>query len=364
MEREKRKGVFSTLGEIFSPLIPAFLAAGMCTGIASLISGFSTNAVVLLIAKVLQLVSAAFTAYISAWIGVSAARIFGATPILGGLLGMASLLGGIGDIAEIVHLEGFLHPGSGGAIAVVAGVFLLSRIEKFLAARMPGWVNQVFSPFISVLAVLVPYVFIVMPLLGVVTEAVSSGILFLCSNDNLAVKIITGYICAAIFLPGQLLGLQPVFQSIYIIQMETIGVISIAPILTMAGAAQVGAAFSVMLKSRSVNNKKLCGVCAGGILPGMLGIGNALLYGMSVPYPKVLLTTCIGAGFAGSFIAIAQVYATGYGSSGLLAIPLMTAGAGSPVWNMAMYTTGLAIGFVAGFILTTLIVNKNLFKEG
>ena len=359
----RQKGFFATLGEIFSPLIPAFLAAGLCTGVASLLSGHMDKTFIALTVNVLRLVSLGFTAYISAWIGVSAARVFGATPVLGGIIGMVSLLSNIGTIAEMTHMEGFLHQGSGGAIAVIAGVFLLSRVEMLFQKKLPPWFNQVFSPFVSVLISIVPYVFIIMPIMGIVTEAVSDAVLFLCSNDLMIVKILTGFICAALFLPAQLLGLQPVFQSIYIIQIETIGVISIAPILTMAGAAQVGVAFSVLLKARSVDNKRLCGVCAGGILPGMLGIGNALLYGMSVPYPKALLSTCIGAGFGGAFIAIVQVFATGYGSSGLLAIPLMTAGQGTPVQNMIRFTAGLAISFVAGFLLSSFIVNKNQFRE-
>ncbi len=363
MKKGKGKGFFSTLGEIFSPMIPAFLAAGMCTGFSSLLITYSHASFLLLVARILRLVSLAFTTYLSAWIGVSAARRFGATPILGGVLGMVSLLGEVGELAEQVGIEAFLHQGSGGAIAVIGGVFLLSRIEKLFKEKLPLWFNMVFAPFVSIILALVPYLFIIMPAMGLVTGSVSDGIMFLCSNDNLVVRIITGYVCAALFLPAQLIGLQPVFHSLYIIQMESAGIISIVPILAMAGAAQVGVALCMFLKARSVGNDRLCGVCAGGMLPGVLGIGNALLYGMSVPYPKALLSTCIGAGFAGSFIAIMQVYATGYGSSGLLAIPLMTAGAGSPVQNMVRYAIGLSISFVAGFVFAAMIVKKESLEE-
>ena len=360
---KRGKGFFSVLGEIFSPLIPAFLASGMCAGFASILSGVSGNSAVHVTVLVLRLVSLSFTAYLSAWIGIMAAKRFGATMILGGLLGMASMLSSIEDIANAVGLEQILHQGSGGAIAVVGGVWLLSRIEGFLRKRTPAWFNQVFSPFVALVLCLVPYVFIVMPLIGFITEALSRFLMFISMNERVWVRIVSGFICASLFLPAQMLGLQPVFQSLYILQIESTGVISIAPILAMAGAAQVGVAISVLLKSRAVCNHRLSGICAGGILPGVLGIGNALLSGMSVPYPRALLATCLGAGVGGSFMAIMRVSATGLGSSGILAIPLMTAGAGNPAQNMFRYTTGLAISLLVGFLFAMVIVQKNNIKE-
>ena len=62
-------------------------------------------------------------------------------------------------------------------------------------------------------------------------------------------------------------------------------------------------------------------------------------------------------------MAIMRVSATGLGSSGILAIPLMTAGAGNPAQNMFRYTTGLAISLLVGFLFAMVIVQKNNIKE-
>ena len=35
---------------------------------------------------------------------------------------------------------------------------------------------------------------------------------------------------------------------------------------------------------------------------------------MGVPFPKTFLTTCLGAGFGGAYIAMAKVTATGWGA--------------------------------------------------
>ena len=65
------------------------------------------------------------------------AERFGATPILGGMLGMMTTLGNIDNIAKVIGLyneaqplNAILRAGRGGVLAVVIGVWFLAKIEK------------------------------------------------------------------------------------------------------------------------------------------------------------------------------------------------------------------------------------------
>ena len=360
---------FKKLGEIFIPLLPGFVVAGLCAGFASLLSQFMPNYGSSLfwsaVHTILSLVNTSFTTYLSAWIGFSAAKCFGCSQICGGMLGMATCLDGINKLSSIVGLyneasplTSMLRTGSGGVMTVIFGVWLLSAVEGFLHKKMNKTLDVVVTPFIAFLVCLLPCIFVFMPIFGFTSNLLCRVLGFLTTNESLAVRLASGYICAALFLPANLFGLQFAFIALYAIQLEATGSITLYPVLAMAGASQVGAGLSVMFKSKRYGNDELRVAAAGGILPGMMGIGSALLYGVTVPHSKVFLTTCLGAGFGGAFIVAAKVGCAGWGPSGLLALPLMTEGAGSPVASMVNYLLGLTIACIAGFLLTSLLVKE------
>ena len=131
LDKERRgKRFFSALGDIFIPLLPGFITAGLCAGVCSLlkelIPDYQSRDVLNTLITMLGMINTAFTFFLSAWVGFSASKRFGGTPILGGILGMATTLEGINVVSEIVGLNstGFLgypvlQTGSGGVMAVI-----------------------------------------------------------------------------------------------------------------------------------------------------------------------------------------------------------------------------------------------------
>ena len=93
------KTMLKTFGEIFVPLIPGVIAAGICSGLATLLAQLVPNYAEIdvwnIVYQLLTLINQAFMTYLTAWAGYRAAERFGATPILGGMLGMITTLGGI-----------------------------------------------------------------------------------------------------------------------------------------------------------------------------------------------------------------------------------------------------------------------------
>ena len=85
-----------------------------------------------------------------------------------------------------------------------------------------------------------------------------------------------------------------------------------------------------------------------GALPaGFLGVGEPLIYGVTLPMGKPFITAGLGAGFGGAFVMLMHVMSIAWGPSGLVAIPLMK----TPIM-MLYYFLGLVIAYIMGFIIT------------
>lgn len=114
---DQEKGIrrfLSFFGQIFAPLIPGIIAAGMCAGFAGLISqvipGYQDNKALSVIYQLLNGVNATLITFLTAWAGYRAAEIFGGTPILGGMLGMFTTLGNVDEISKLLGLYNEMQP--------------------------------------------------------------------------------------------------------------------------------------------------------------------------------------------------------------------------------------------------------------
>ena len=355
----KTNNPFASLGEIFTPLFPGFMTAGLCAGFSALFKQIFPSLSSSVIPFTLDMVNNAFSTYIPVWVGWQAAGRYGAHPVLCALLAMFGLMDEIDILASFLpeELSFLLHSGSGGVLAIIAGAWLLGLLESFFTRKLPESIRSIFAPFFSFIIVLVPYVVIVMPFFGLLSDMICNLISAVIFSDSIVVRLITGYICAALFLPANLFGLNYAFIAIYLVQLEESGSISLYPVLAMAGASQVGMGLAVSMKSGK-KNTNLKTAALSGIVPGLLGVGAPLLYGVSLAHIKLLITSCIGAGFGGAFIVASGVASTGWGPSGLLALPLMSGGSSSPLASMAFYFAGLIVSYIGGFTATMLMVNK------
>ena len=358
----KQHRIFESLEYIFNPLFPGFIAAGLSAGFASLISQFTSAGNQSVIYVFLSLINNAFTVYLPVWIGWQSASRFGASPVLGAMMGTVTILDEIDQIASITGINAYfslLHSGSGGILAVLFGTYLLARLEILLKKYIPAVLSDIFVPLIAFVICLVPYIFFIMPLFGMVSDLLCDLISSLMLNESFSVRLFSGFIAASVFLLLTMMGMNYVLVTLYSIELETLGYISIYPVFAMAGASQVGMGLAVVLLASGAAYNKLRHTAACGIVPGILGIGTPLLYGVSLTHPKLLLCSCLGAGFGGAFIVASGVVSVGWGPSGLLAVPLMSAGRSSALESMLFYVLGLLISFTAGFILTLCFSRRN-----
>ena len=351
------------IGDIFIPLLPGIITAGLCGGVASLISqtvpNYADNNIWAFLYQILTLINSAMMSFLSAWAGYRAAERFGGTPILGGMLGMLSSLDGINRIASImglynsaVPLDSILCSGKGGVLAVIAGALLIAWVEKAIRSVMPESIDVVFTPLLTMFLCVVPYIVFIMPLFGYASEGIVWLFSRACLSENVFVRAISGYFAAAAFLPLVAAGMHHGLVALYSVQLQELGYVTLYPALAMAGAGQVGAALALWKKARKVGNDNLCSVISGALPAGLLGVGEPLIYGVTLPLGKPFLTAGLGAGFGGAFIMVTEVASTTWGPSGLLGAFVMTGGPRGSVQSVLLYLTALVISYIGGYLIT------------
>ena len=362
------------LGGIFVPMIPGFIVSGICGSFAmiiqQLVPGYSDNVVWGCLYNLLFLIQQSLLAYLTAWTGYRAAEQFGATPVLGGMLGMITSMSNINDIATFLGLynadsplSSILMTGKGGVLAVVVGVFLLAKVERLVDNHMPDVLKVIGTPLVTMLICTAFYVLAIMPAAGFVASWLCAGMNAICMSDHVIVRIITGYLGAALFLPLVALGMHHGLVALYAIQLESIGYVTLYPALCMAGAGQVGAAIAIRHKAKKCGNTKVVAIADAGIPAGFLGVGEPLVYSLTLPMGKPFITAGLGAGFGGAFVMFMQVAATAWGPSGLLGLCVMDAGPAGMAASLGSYAIGLAISYVMGFIITNALVKEDEVAE-
>ena len=366
---DRVRDMLKSFGQIFAPLIPGIIAAGLCAGFAALISetvpGYQDKKGWALTYQILTGVNATFITFLTAWAGYRAAEIFDGTPILGGMLGMFTTLGNVDEISKILGLyneaqplNAILRAGRGGVLAAVIGVWMMCRIERFIRKRIKGALDVVFSPLLTILASLAVYVLVLMPCLGLVSTGICRGVEAVAMSTSPVVRMATGFISAMLFLPMVATGMHHGLIALYTVQLETLGYVTLYPALCMAGAGQVGAAIALAIKARKNGDRKLLRVINGALPAGILGVGEPLIYGVTMPLGRPFITAGIGAGFGGAFVMLTRVASTTWGPSGILGVFVMTEGPNGVYSSVGCYLCGLLISCAAAYVITALTVKK------
>ncbi|EOA9719680.1 PTS transporter subunit EIIC [Staphylococcus aureus] len=358
----KLNKVLKSIANIFIPLIPAFIGAGLIGGIAAVLSnlmvaGYISGAWITQLITVFNVIKDGMLAYLAIFTGINAAKEFGATPGLGGVIGGTTLLTGIAgkNILMNVFTGEPLQPGQGGIIGVIFAVWILSIVEKRLHKIVPNAIDIIVTPTIALLIVGLLTIFIFMPLAGFVSDSLVSVVNGIISIGG----VFSGFIIGASFLPLVMLGLHHIFTPIHIEMINQSGATYLLPIAAMAGAGQVGAALALWVRCK--RNTTLRNTLKGALPVGFLGIGEPLIYGVTLPLGRPFLTACIGGGIGGAGGAviggIGHIGAKAIGPSGVSLLPLISD-------NMYLgYIAGLLAAYAGGFVCTYLFGTTKAMRQ-
>ncbi len=357
-ERQRRrnatpvKTALRRLAGVFVPLVPALIGCGIVAGIGGLLANLGWAAG---LTPALTAVSSAFLALIAVFVGHNTAREFGGTPVLGGAVAAVVVYPGV---AKVTVLGAALAPGQGGVLGALAAALLGCRVEKWCRARLPGTLDVLLTPTLTVLVPGLATLYVLMSTAGAVATAIGTAATWLLGTAG----ALAGLVLGGLFLPLVMLGLHQALIPLHTTLIEQQGHTVLLPLLAMAGAGQVGAAAAVCLRTR--HDTSLRTTIRSALPAGLLGVGEPLLYGVCLPLGRPFLTACAGGAAGGAFVGLfamlgRDVGATAIGPSGWALFPLL-AGDGGWVSAAAVYGGGLLTAYVTGFAATLLFGLRGL----
>ncbi|GAA2173862.1 glucose PTS transporter subunit IIA [Agrococcus versicolor] len=352
------KNLIRKVANIFVPLIPALIGAGIVAAVRGLIVNWDAVGAapewVAGLIPALTAIGSAFFAYLAIFAGINAAKEFGGTPAIGGAVAAIIVFPGIADVTYSLPVVGeiTLAPGQGGVIGAIFAAVLASWIERGLRGRVPDAIDILVTPTLALLGSGLATIFAFMPLAGAIATGIGSGAVWLLQVSG----VLAGLVLGGLFLPLVMLGLHQALIPIHATLIEQLGFTPLLTILAMAGAGQVGAAIAIWIRLR--RNASLRRAIKGALPVGVLGVGEPLIYAVTLPLGRPFLTACLGGAVGGAVAGafnqfVAPWGATAIGPSGLALLPLLQSDAGQG-YALLAYVVGLLAGYVAGFAITML----------
>lgn len=331
------KLLLKKISNIFMPLIPAFIACGLVTGLLNIALKIDPSLVNYPAMQILQIAGNAVFWGLNIFVGVNTAKECGASPMLGGTMAVIITHPLLNNIS-LFNVD--LLAGRGGIIAVLMVVAFSSWLEIKLHKIIPKILDLFLTPLLVILIATFPALFILQPLGGIIAENIGFAVTQAIGTGGAA----AGFVIGGVFLPLVMTGLHQGLTPIHAELLNQYGVTILLPILAMAGAGQVGASIAVYLKTK---NKKLKQTIASALPVGFMGIGEPLIYGVTLPLGKPFIAACIGGAFGGAVQAFFIVGATSIGLSGL---PL-AASTDKIIYYLLGLITAYTVGFIAAWFI-------------
>ncbi|MFD1660458.1 PTS transporter subunit EIIC [Streptomyces caeni] len=332
------------VANVFVPLIPALVGCGVIAGAAGLLQNLR---LLPSLTPALAALSSGFMALIAVFVGHNTAKEFGGTPVLGGSVAAVVVYPGV---AKVTVFGEPLSPGQGGVLGALAAALLATYIEKWCRTWVPGTLDVLVTPTLTVLVPGLLTLYVLMYAAGAAATAIGAAATWLLSTTG----AFAGLVLGGLFLPLVMLGLHQALIPLHTTLIEQQGSTVLLPVLAMAGAGQVGAALAVYVRLR--HDTSIRTTIRSALPAGLLGVGEPLIYGVSLPLGRPFLTACAGGAAGGAFVGCFamlgdKVGATAIGPSGWALFPLLTGTGGLPL-TAAIYAGGLLTGYLVGFAAT------------
>ncbi|MDP2813335.1 MAG: PTS transporter subunit EIIC [Erysipelotrichaceae bacterium] len=340
------------IANIFIPLLPGIIAGGLINGLTNVINVTTGGAYdAYWWYELIRTLGFAVFTFLPIYVGMNSAKEFGGTPIIGAIAGALSvshagmplLMRIAGEPILMPITNAVYNPSSGGLLAALFAGMFFAIIEKQIRKIMPNLITTFFTPLLTVLIGGFVAVIVIQPFGAILSNGIFSTLDFAYNQ----LGVFGGFILSAGFLPLVSIGLQQALTPIHVMlnhpEGPTQGINYLLPILMMAGGGQVGAGFALFIRTK---NKKLRQMTRDSLPIGILGIGEPLMYAVTLPLGKPFLTACLGAGIGGVLASFFRLGAITQGVSGLFGLLIVQAG------NQFAFIIAMLGAYTGGFVLT------------
>lgn len=351
-----------TLADIFIPILPAIVTAGLLLGLNNILTGpgifFEESLIERYpgwadIANVINLIANTAFTFLPALIGWSAVKRFGGSPLLGIVLGLilvhpdllnAYSYGEAEKAGEIptwnifgltVEKIGY----QGQVLPVLFASYLLARIEIFLTKRVPEGIQLLVVAPIALLVTGFAAFILIGPVMFIVGNAITDAVIYIFDT----VPILGGLIYGGLYSVLVITGMHHTFLAVDLqLVGSSLGGTFLWPMLALSNIAQGAAALTIGFLTKE---DRLKGLSYTSALSAFLGVTEPAIFGVNLRFRYAFIAAMISSAIAGMFISVNGVLASTIGVGGIPGFLVISKG-------MTSFLIGMVIVIVLPIILT------------
>lgn len=352
-----------TLADIFIPILPAIVTAGLLMGINNILTGqgifYKDQSFIDVhtewkdLASIINLIANTAFVFLPGLIGWSAVNKFGGSPLLGIVLGLMlvhpdllnawaygeTLQKGSIPTWNLFGLEIEKVGYQGQVLPILVASYVLAKIEIFLKQRIPDAFQMlVVAPVALLITGFVSFIAI-----GPVTFAIGNALTTGVVNLFETIPILGGLIYGGLYAPLVITGMHHTFLAVDLQLIGSTGGTFLWPMLALSNIAQGSAALAMMFV---LKDEKLKGLSLTSAISAFLGITEPAMFGVNLRFRYAFFSAIAGSAIAGMFITMNGVRAASIGVGGLPGFLSIF------YQNWGAFFIGMAIVLVVPFILT------------
>lgn len=335
--KNKFQQAFKVFGDIFIPIIPAFIGAAMILGLRSLLATPGMFGMTKSLAeqsvyvgdfcKFLNVIATTFK-ILPVLVMYSATKRFGGNPILGILVGFVMISPDLADRNAFVL--GKVHPEywnlfglkiaavgfQGGVFAAILTAWFQAKVEKLAKKYVPEMISYILVPMITLLAANLSLFLLFGPLGLWIGDVLGGVINFL----YMKMSAFGAFVFAAGLQPLVVTGTHQAIQGIEANLIVQTGFDYIQPIWSVSIIAQGGGCIGMylILKQKSKDRD----IAISSFIPTLVGITEPAIFAVNLKYSIVpFVCSFIGAGFGGVYMKLFNVKGL---AQGLTVLPGLT----------------------------------------
>jgi len=361
--------IIKTVGDIFVPIIPAIVASGFLMGIMDALNFMVNHGLLNIhtdgsIYQFAVLFSNVAYVFLPILIAFSAAKVFGANPYLGAVIGMIMIHPNLQNAWTVategvkatqpvffglydINMVGY----QGHVIPIIISVWILSLIEKKLHKIVHPMFDLFVTPLVSVFVTGYLALAAVGPVFVFIENSILNGVQWL-----VAIPLgIGSFLVGGAYATTVVSGIHHMYTVIDVGQLAEYGVTYWLPLASAANVGQGAAALAVALKTK---DKKLKSMALPSSLSAFMGITEPAIFGVNLRYIRPFIAGSIGGACGAMYASWVHLGATGTGVTGIFGILLHL---NMPLQYLIAMGISIAVAFVLSWVLG---IKDDSAKEG
>ncbi|GEO57791.1 PTS sugar transporter subunit IIBCA [Companilactobacillus bobalius] len=358
------------LGDIFIPIIPAIVAAGLLMGINNVLSNkgiFYPNASFIQmhtewkgVNDIIQLIAQTSFSFLPALIGWSAVKKFGGNPLLGIVLGLILVNPALTSAYDYAS-----HPAAtptwnlfgwhvsqvgyqGQVIPVLVAAWVLVKLEKYFEKHLPDTLQLILVAPLTLLITGFASFLVIGPVTMTGANWITKGVVSIFNAVPVLGGALYGFICAPLVITG----MHHLFLGVNLQMAGTLGYVTLWPVGEPVTMAQGAACLAMAYIFRKDAKKKNVAWSSG--LSSFLGITEPAIYGVNLKNRYPFVAVMLAGAFGGAWMGFWQVRSSSVGVGGVLSFLSVF----PKQWGF--YLAGEVMTFVLTIVLTFVLSRTKL----